>query len=91
MDGTPVIHRPGRLVPGGAGWSFVFESDHPDRSEPPMALLPNRNLELMLKMSQRDPAGLVFVVSGEATAYGGENYLLVRMAVRRPDTGNLSR
>ena len=31
----------------------------------------------------------VFVVSGEVTAFNGENYLLPRVAMRMTDTGNL--
>jgi hypothetical protein len=69
----------------------VFESDHPDRPEPPIKLLPNKSLEFMVRTSERESIGLVFLVSGEATVFQGENYLLSRVAMQRIDTGNLRR
>lgn len=90
-DGTPLVHRPGRLDREGAWWTFSFESDHPDHPEPPMKLLPNQSVELMLRASQDETSGLVFLVSGEVTLFQGENYLLSRIAMRRTDTGNLRR
>ncbi|MEK6674428.1 MAG: hypothetical protein AABZ47_02095 [Planctomycetota bacterium] len=91
MDGAPLANRPGRLVAAGAWWTFVFESDHPDRPEPPMKVLPNQTLEVMRRMMERDPSGLVFIVSGEATAFQGENYFLTRSTMKRADTGNLGK
>ncbi len=90
-DGTPLVHRPGRIDREGSWWTFSFESDHPDYSEPPMKLLPNQSVELMLRASQDETSGLVFLVSGEVTLFQGENYLLSRIAMRRTDTGNLRR
>lgn len=87
-DGSPVVHRPGRIIRDGNWWTFVFESDHPEYPEPPMKLLPNQSVELMLRASARGGGGLVFVVSGEVTLFEGENYLLPRVAMRRIDTGN---
>ena len=88
-DGFPLINRPGRIVRDGLLWTFVFESDHPDHPEPPMKLLPNLNVELMVTAAERDSGGLVFVVSGEVTAFGAENFLLARVAMRRIALGNL--
>lgn len=88
-DGSPLVHRPGRLIQAGAWWTFVPESDHPDRPETPMKLLPNLNLQLMAKATLNDSSGLVFIVSGEVTAFEGENYLLPRATMRRVDSGNL--
>ena len=87
--GAPLVDRPGRLIAAGDWWSFVFESDHPDYPEPPVKLLPNRNVELMVEVSDRGTTGLVFIVSGEVTAFKGESYLLPRAARRRIDSGNL--
>ena len=87
--GAPLVDRPGRLMANGDWWSFVFESDHPDHPEPPMKLLPSRNVELMVEASARGTTGLVFIVSGEVTAFKGESYLLPRAARRRIDSGNL--
>ena len=36
-------------------------------------------------------AGVVFIVSGEVTAYMGENYLLTRVAMRQTYMDNLSK
>lgn len=88
-DGTPLVHRPGRLDREGAWWTFSFESDHPDHPEPPMKLLPNLSVELMSRAAEHETYGLVFLVSGEVTLFQGENYLLSRVAMRRIDTGNL--
>ncbi|MGD2108670.1 MAG: hypothetical protein PVI86_04695 [Phycisphaerae bacterium] len=90
-EGTPVVSRPGRLVRQGDWWTFVFESDHLDRPEPPLKLLPNQTLELMARSTTRGEPGLVFLLSGEVTAFDAENYLLPHMAVRRTDTGNFRR
>ncbi len=90
-DGTPLVDRPARLVQSGQWWTVVFESDHPGKPEPPLRLLPNQVMEGMVKLSERGASGLVFVVSGDVTAYRGENYVLTRMAVRRSEMGNLSK
>ena len=88
-DGSPLVERPGRIIADGAWWTFVFESDHPEHPEPPMKLLPNQNVELMVEASTRGQAGLVFIVSGEVTVFYGENHLLPRAARLRIDSGNL--
>jgi len=88
-DGSPLVERPGRLTSSPDGWVFVFESDRPDYPEPPMALLLNMNTQLMVEALAQDSTGLVFLVSGEVTSFGGRNYLLPRVAQRRIDTGNL--
>ncbi|MCH7632930.1 MAG: hypothetical protein IIB59_06930 [Planctomycetes bacterium] len=89
LDGSALITRPGRIVRRESWWSVVFESDHPDNPEPPMLLLPNQGVELMVRLATAGGAGVVFLVSGEVTAFEGENYLLPRSVVRRIDTGNL--
>ena len=88
-DGSPLIGRPGRLVLDGNWWTFVFESDDENHPELPMKLLPNQNVELMVEASALGANGLVFMVSGEVTAFGGENYLLPRAVMRQVDMGNL--
>ncbi len=90
-DGTPLVHRPGRLDKEGSWWTFSFESDHPDHPEPPMKLLPNQSVELMSRALDHETYGLVFLVSGEITLFQGENYLLPRIAMRRINTGNLQK
>jgi hypothetical protein len=89
-DGSPLSRRPGRLVRQGSWWTFVFESSSIERPELPLKLLPNLNVENMVKSVAHDgESGLVFLVSGEVTAFLGENFLLSRSALRRVDTGNL--
>jgi hypothetical protein len=87
--GRPLVNRPGRLVRQGDWWTFVFESDHPDHPEPPIKLLPNKSVELMMDVSKRESHGLVFLVSGEKTSFEGQKYLLPTSAMLRIDTGNL--
>lgn len=88
-DGTPLVSRPGRVTHEGSWWVFVFESDRPDAPEPPIKILPSRSLEIMTQAHARGAAGLVFIVSGEISAFDGENYLLVRSAIRRVELGNI--
>jgi len=86
-DGAPLMNRVGRLVRQGSWWSLVSDSDRPEQPEPPLRLLPNQGVDLMVRESQS--GGGVFLVSGEVTSFDGENYLLTRVATRRVDTGNL--
>ncbi len=90
-EGSPIVNRPGRLVRSGNWWTFVTEADHPDHAEPAFRVLPGRPLETMAEATERDPTGLVYVVSGELTSFQGENYLFAKGAYRRIDTGNLSK
>ncbi len=89
FDGSAVVNRPGRLIRQGTWWVLVSESDHPDHPEPPLRLLPNQGVEAMVRLSQGRAAGPVFLVSGEVTAFFGENYLLTRAVRHRMDMGNL--
>lgn len=88
LDGTPVIRRVGRVTRQGGAWMFVSDSDHPDSADAPMRLLPNQALDMMVKDLQAGGAS-IYVLSGEATLFFGENYLLPRVATRRVDLGNL--
>ncbi len=88
-DGSPLVRRPGRILRDESWWTFVFDSDHPDHPEPPMKLLPSQGVEKMLRAFQREKRGVVFLVSGEATVFQGENYLLPRMATLQRGSGNL--
>jgi hypothetical protein len=90
-DGTPLIRRAGRVIRDDPWWTFVFESDQPGHPEPPMKLLPNQSVELMLRATQREDRGIVFLVSGETTLFQGENYLLPHMATARRASGNFTK
>ncbi len=90
-EGSPVIRRPGRVLREGARWAFVPESDHPERTEPPMRILPNQTLQAITRGGASRQPGLVYLVSGEVTVFQGENYLLARSVLRNVDLGNLRR
>lgn len=90
-EGTVVVRRPGRIVRRRNSWFFVFESDHSDYPEPPIVLHPNQTVELMIKTSEQGAKGLVFLVTGDVTLFQNRNYLLPRVAIRRIDSGNLTK
>lgn len=90
-EGAAVIQRPGRIARDGASWMFISESQSSEKAHPPIKLLPNRAAELMIDAAEREPTGLLFLVSGDVTVFRGENYLLVRNVARRVDTGNLGK
>lgn len=86
-EGAVIVSRAGRIVRSGDWWTFMFDSDHEEHAEAPLKVLPSFGLEQMLK-AESESVGTVFVVSGDVTAYGSENFLLPRVTLRRPDTGN---
>lgn len=88
-DGSAFTQRPGRLTRDEQWWNFVFETDHPGSDEPMIRLLPGRGLELMIRITEQTRDGLVLLVSGELTQFGGENYLLPKGVLRLSGTDNL--
>ncbi|HEY3246150.1 MAG TPA: hypothetical protein VGM03_22630 [Phycisphaerae bacterium] len=91
-EGYFLADRAGRLSREGQWWVFTFEAENPSLApEPPLKLLPNRLLELMVRESESATNALTFIVSGEVTDFRGENYLLLRKLLRRRDMGNLSK
>lgn len=87
-DGANVINRPARVARRGSLYQLVFESDHPDNPEPPLTMLPNQHMLRMVNATNTKNLGVVFIVSGEITQFQGENFILVRAATRRLDSGN---
>lgn len=81
----------GRLARDGLWWTLVFESDAPLAPRPPMRLLPNQQLERMVRESEASPESIVYVVSGEVTVFGSDNFLLLRKTLRRRSMGNLEK
>jgi len=90
-EGWQIVSRAGRLVPDGDDWLFVFESDSPENPEPRLRLLPNLKLEAMVRETRAAGSSPLYVVSGEVTVFFGENYLLTRLALRKPASSNLSK
>ena len=78
-EGTAVVSREGSIRHQDGWWLFVPRSNDGD---PPIKMLPNAVLEVMVRGSDTDGAPIRFVVSGETTVYRNENYLFVRV-VRR--------
>jgi len=87
-DGYVIAKRRGRIVRQGQWWSFAFESDGKARQDPPMRLLPCRQLELMEATSAGGTRNVVFVVTGRVTSYHGGNYLLPEVFWIVYDMGN---
>lgn len=88
IDGTLIVRRTGRLVRDTSRWHFEFD-DRQATGHGSLALLPNQSLEIMTQSAERGAGGLVFIVSGEVTQFGPENFLLVRGVTRVLDLGNL--
>ena len=88
LEGSLVVRRSGRLVRNGSSWSFEFD-DKSVIGRGSIAVLPNQSLEIMAQTAERGSSGLAFIVSGEITQFGAENYLLVRGVTRVLDLGNL--
>ena len=92
--GTVIVNRLGRLVkdPNSDWWIFHFESDGASRilRDPPLRILPNRQLEAMEQTNQ-DAArtGVKFRVSGEVMEYRQQKYLLLRNWLVERDMGQL--
>ena len=75
-EGTAVISETGAITKTSGWWQFE------PQGKPALKLLPNSTLEAMVRMERSASRPLRFVVSGELTAFGTENYLLPRSAVR---------
>jgi hypothetical protein len=88
-DGTMLVDRIGRLVHRPEGWFFTFESEGKVLTEPPMEILPNRDLETMEVQSVNATRPVKFRISAEVTEYRGANYLLVRKVLVVHDQGNI--
>jgi hypothetical protein len=78
-EGLFVVGRTGRLAQEGRWWIFAFDDDE---SLPPLKLLPNANLELMVRTLRGASGPIRFTVSGELTVFDGENLLLPSTASR---------
>ena len=90
-EGEFVITRRGRLIkaPDAVQVLFQFEADSADASEPPMIMLPCRQLEHMENMLENRGSQSVLIVTGQVFVYRGANYLLPTVFTLPFDKGNL--
>mgnify|MGYP007109721700 CR=1 FL=1 len=84
--GRVIADRLIRLLPPSKQcrwYKVAFKGDNTLR-EPPMRVLPNRQLERMRALSKDgEKPGVLFYISGEVHQYHGENYILIRSAVKK--------
>lgn len=88
-DGDYMTNVSGRITQEGDWWYFKFLSDSATLEKAPIRLLPNQQLERIVREQKATSEQILFVVSGEMTLFDNRNYLLLRKALRRPDMGNL--
>lgn len=95
-EGTAVVGAMGTIERDGEWWVFVFdraaikERFGFEAGTDRVRLLPNSTLDGLVRMAQASATPQPFELSGEATVYRGENYLLPRGALRRPATAAAS-
>lgn len=90
-EGDVIASRVGRVQPGSTAgqMEFAFESDGRTLQDPPMGLLPNKELARMEQAVKKSGLNLRFRVTGIVTVYHGKNYLLVEKADLVPDFNDL--
>jgi len=91
-EGTIIVSRAGRMVRSDVGgeWIFTFEADRDGHSDPPMVLMPCRNLQRMERLVEERPDATRFLVSGQVFVYYGRNYLLPTVMQVPYERANLS-
>ena len=79
-EGTLLLDRVGRLTPSDDGKSFEFTIDSDGRrmTDPPLILLPNKNLQKLADRIDNSYRDLKIRASGEVMEYRGRNYLLLQ-------------
>lgn len=82
-EGSALVDRRGVVVPDGDGWRFRFQDS---ADEPVYRLLPNALLEVLINAVDDAGRRSAFLISGEITTYGDENFLLLRGATRSEPT-----
>ncbi|MBU0717943.1 MAG: hypothetical protein KJ749_06820 [Planctomycetes bacterium] len=84
-EGASMVSRPGHLEKDGEWWMFVTHAEGESDQPLSLRLLPGSVLENMVRATVSAASRLDFVVSGDFTVFGDENYLLPRAATRVPD------
>jgi hypothetical protein len=87
-EGTILLDRIGRLTPGADGKTFEFtlESDGVVLADPPLVLVPNKQLEKLEQRVANSYGDIRLRVSGEIMEYKGRNYLLLTRWAVLPDS-----
>lgn len=78
-EGAVLVERTGHLESAGNQWRFVFD---PPAGPADIGVLPNTQLEIMVRTVSAASERVYFVVSGDITVFRDSNYLLVRFARR---------
>ncbi len=78
-EGFSLVDRTGQLVRGEPWWQFMVDDDE---SPVPLRMLPNAQLEVMVRTVSGSPSPVRFRIVAELTVFEGENYMLVRVASR---------
>lgn len=88
-EGTMRTLRRGMVMRDSASLVFATESgvEDPVRMDPPMILMPCRNLEEIESLLQRAESPMEFRISGRVFVYQDKNYLLPTMYVVAFDRG----
>ena len=86
-EGTPIVSALGRPVRDGDSWLFVFEGRRGEPPYPPMPLLRNTWLEVLVPDDPTVDEGEMFILSGEVTTYRNRNYLLANAPMRASRQG----
>ncbi len=90
-EGEFIVSRRGRLVrsPDGAHMLYVFDADDKDSPEAPLVILPCQMLQSMEDIVQQRGDRVVFILSGQITAYRGANYVMPTMMKLAIDRTNV--
>ncbi len=78
-EGFALVNQSGRLSQEGEWWVFDFAKES---GISPMKLLPNANVEPMIRSVALSSEAYTFDVSGETTVFERENYFLLHLALR---------
>jgi hypothetical protein len=89
-EGSLITDKIARLTKtdDGKAWEVTFESDGQVLQDPPMRVLPNKNLTRITNALMTSNADLRFRVSGEVTEFDNRNYLLIQKAAQVSELTN---
>lgn len=82
-EGSTIVELAGSISREGDWWMFQQECAG---ACAPLKVLPNTQLEMMVRTMEGAGTPILFVASGEITVFENENYLLVKYAARGAPT-----